>query len=153
MPATLRLLSAAGLAALLGLALPAVARADDDHETFTLVERATSDAVTDIGTKGDSVGDLLTFANRLYDEANATAVGSDNGWCIRTVVGKAWECTTTIMLPDGQIAIAGPYLDGRDSTMAVTGGTGRYGRARGEMKLHWRDAQGTAFDFVFALED
>ncbi|MFO1060310.1 MAG: allene oxide cyclase family protein [Dongiaceae bacterium] len=142
----------AGAAALL-LGLAAAGAAADEGRRFTVVERAVSDTVTDTGAKGDSVGDLLTFANQLYDEANATAVGSDNGWCIRTVVGKAWECTTTIMLPDGQIAIAGPYLDGRDSTMAVTGGTGRYGRARGEMKLHWRDAQGTAFDFVFALED
>jgi hypothetical protein len=141
---------AAGAAALL---TGATAAGAGEGKRFTVVERALSDTVTDTGAKGDSVGDLLTFANRLYDQANAAAVGSDNGWCIRTVVGKAWECTTTVMLPDGQIAIAGPYLDGLDSMMAVTGGTGRYSKARGEMKLHWRDPQGTAFDFVFALED
>jgi allene oxide cyclase len=56
-----------------------------------VVERATSDTVTDTGAKGDSVGDVLTFANEIYDEADTVKVGSDNGSCIRTVAGKAWE--------------------------------------------------------------
>ena len=153
MPATARLLSVAGLAALLGLALPAGARADDDHEKFTLVERAASDTVTDTGAKGDSVGDLLTFANELYDQANAKKVGSDNGWCIRTVAGKAWECGFTAMLEGGQITVEGPFYDGGDSVLAVTGGTGKYKKARGEMKLHARDAQGSAYDFAYDLKD
>ena len=34
-----------------------------------LVERATSDAVLDLGEKGDTVGDILTFANEIYDQA------------------------------------------------------------------------------------
>ena len=61
-------------------------------QTLTVVERATSDAVTDLGAAGDSVGDILTFHNDVYDAANAKVVGSNNGWCIRTAVGKAWEC-------------------------------------------------------------
>jgi hypothetical protein len=36
--------------------------------------------------------------------------------------------------------------------MAITGGTGRYRTARGEMRLHARNAQGTAYDFIFQLE-
>jgi hypothetical protein len=59
--------------------------------TLKLVERATTDAVTDLGEKDDSAGDLLTFANEIYDEGNANKLGDDNGWCIRTVPGKAWE--------------------------------------------------------------
>ena len=39
-------------------------------ENATYVERATTDAVTDLGAQGDSVGDLLTFANEIYDEHN-----------------------------------------------------------------------------------
>ena len=41
--------------------------------TLTLVERATTDAVTDLGAKDDSAGDLLTFANEIFDEGNAQA--------------------------------------------------------------------------------
>src|SRR5262245_4480558 len=76
-----------------------------DSTTLKLVERATTDAVTDLGATGDTPGDLLTFANEIYDEKNAEKVGSDNGWCIRTSAGKAWECFWTLFLADGQITV------------------------------------------------
>ncbi|QEX17344.1 hypothetical protein FRZ44_26420 [Hypericibacter terrae] len=134
------------LAALIGSSRPASAF---QTESATYVERATTDAVTDLGAKGDSVGDLLTFANEIYDEHNKKLVGHDNGWCIRTVVGAAWECYWTLELEDGQLSVAGPYLDAGDSVLAVTGGTGRYYGARGEMKLHARNAQGSEYDFMY----
>ena len=121
--------------------------------SVNLVERATSDAVLDLGEKGDTVGDILTFANQIYDEANKMKVGNDNGWCIRTVAGKAWECFWTTSLKDGQITVEGPYLDAGDSALAVTGGTGQYAGARGEMLLHARDAKGSEYDFKFNLKD
>jgi hypothetical protein len=81
----------------------------DSTTTIKVVERAVNDTVTDLGPEGDSVGDILTFANEVYDEANAEKVGSDNGYCIRTVVGAAWECNWTITLADGQIVVEGPF--------------------------------------------
>ena len=119
--------------------------------TLKLVEHATTDAVTDVGAKGDSAGDLLTFANPVYDASNEKQLGSDNGWCIRTAPGKAWECFWTLSLADGQITVEGPFLDAGDSVLAVTGGTGKYAGARGEMKLHARNAQGSEYDFVYTL--
>lgn len=121
-------------------------------ETIKLVERATTDAVTDTGAAGDSAGDLLTFANELYDEKNAKLVGSDNGWCIRTVAGTAWECSWVANLAQGQITVEGPFLDAGDSVLAITGGTGKYATARGEMKLHARDAKGSEYDFVYIVK-
>ena len=121
-------------------------------ETIKLVERATTDAVVDTGASGDSAGDLLTFANEIYDEQNAKLVGSDNGWCIRTAVGRAWECTWTLSLATGQITVQGPFLDAGDSVLAVTGGTGKYATTKGEMKLHARDAKGSEYDFVYVLK-
>jgi allene oxide cyclase len=118
-----------------------------------LVERATTDAVLDLGATGDSPGDVLTFGNEVYDAENKNKLGSDNGWCIRTVAGKAWECFWTLFLQDGQITVAGPFMDGADSLLAVTGGTGKYKNTRGEMSLHARDAQGTAYDFVYRLAE
>ena len=120
--------------------------------SFTLVERATSDAVTDTGAKDDSVGDILTFANEIYDEANKKVVGSNTGYCFRTAVGKSWECAWTNTLADGQINVAGPFLDGKDSVLAVTGGTGKYASSRGEMMLHARNVKGTEYDFKFVLK-
>ena len=121
--------------------------------SINLVERATTDVVADTGAKDDSAGDILTFANEVYDEANATKVGDDNGWCIRTVAGKAWECVATVSLTDGQLTVEGPFLDGKDSVWAVTGGTGKYMSTRGEMQLHARNAQGSEFDFKFNLTE
>ncbi|WP_151117282.1 allene oxide cyclase family protein [Hypericibacter adhaerens] len=142
----LGLLLSSATAGLLMVAHPAHAF---QTESATYVERATTDAVTDLGDKGDSVGDLLTFANEIYDEHNKNLLGHDNGWCIRTVVGKAWECFWTLTLADGQLSVAGPYFDAADSVLSVTGGTGRYYGARGEMKLHARNAQGTEYDFAY----
>jgi hypothetical protein len=116
-----------------------------------VVERATTDVVTDTGEEGDTVGDLLTFANAVFDEANEEEIGSDNGWCIRTAVGKAWECFWTLTLADGQITVAGPFLDSGDSVLTVTGGTGAYAGMSGEMTLHARNPEGSEYDFGYKL--
>ena len=61
--------------AIVVLSMAAVsAPANAGSMAVNLVERATSDAVIDTGDKGDSAGDLLTFANDLYYEANAAKV-------------------------------------------------------------------------------
>ena len=119
--------------------------------TLKVVERATTDAVTDLGAKDDSAGDLLTFANEVYDESNTKLLGTDSGWCIRTVAKKSWECFWTLSLADGQITVHGPFLDAGDSMLAVTGGTGKYAGARGEMALHARNPEGSEFDFTYKL--
>jgi allene oxide cyclase len=120
-------------------------------ERMQFVERALTDATLDLGAHGDSVGDLLTFANPVYDAANKTKLGSDQGYCVRVIVGKSWECFWTLLLKGGQITLEGPFYDEGDSMMAVTGGTGQYLGARGAMKLHARDAKGTAYDFTYDL--
>jgi hypothetical protein len=73
--------------------------------TIKVVERAVTDTITDTGAASDSNGDILTFANEVYDEANTNKLGADNGYCARTVVGSAWECLRTLSLTDGQITV------------------------------------------------
>lgn len=120
-------------------------------EKIQLVEHADTDATLDLGAKGDSVGDLLTFANPVYDAANKTQLGSDQGYCVRVIAGKSWECFWTLRLKEGQITLEGPFYDAGDSVMAVTGGTGKYVGAKGSMKLHSRDAKGSSYDLVYEL--
>src|SRR5690242_10072757 len=118
--------------------------------TITVVEHADSDTVTDTGEKGDTVGDVLTFANKVYDQDNKEIVGNDSGYCMRTIVGMLWECNWTIALKDGgTIVVEGPFYDTKDSVLAITGGTGDYADARGSMKLHARNDKGTEYDFVY----
>ena len=136
----------------LGLSAASAAADRDDRDTLTVVERATTDTVVDIGTPGDSIGDSLAFGNDIYNAANNRVVGRDEGFCVRTNPGLAWECTFTTILTRGSLTVQGPFYDDlRDSTFAVTGGTGRFRDARGDMTLHARNALGTEFDFVFRL--
>jgi allene oxide cyclase len=135
------------LAAAAALAsLPALAA-----EQIVVVERPAGETTVDLGAKGDSVGDLLVFSNKVYDPANKTQLGTDNGYCVRTVVGKSWECFWTLTLKGGQITVEGPFMDSGDSLLAVTGGTGKYAGARGSMKLHPRDPTPTAYDLTYDL--
>jgi allene oxide cyclase len=120
-------------------------------EQIVVVERPVDETTVDLGAKGDSVGDLLVFANKVYDAANKTQLGTDNGYCVRTIVGKSWECIWTLILKGGQITVEGPFMDSGDSLLAVTGGTGKYAGARGSMKLHPRDPTPTGYDFTYEL--
>ncbi len=118
-----------------------------------LVERATTDAVSvHAGGGADQAGDILTFSNNLFDASDTTKMGTDQGYCVRMVAGKSWECHFTVLVSGGQLSVDGPFLDAGDTAMAVTGGTGNYQGARGEMLLHARDAKGSAYDFAFSLK-
>jgi allene oxide cyclase len=119
-------------------------------ETFTVIEHATTDTVTDLGEKGDSIGDTLAFSNELYDAENANVVGTSQGACTRTAPGKSWECTWTNILEDGSIVVQGPFFDTGDSTLAITGGSGKYSDASGQMQLKAREG-GTEYEFTFEV--
>jgi hypothetical protein len=122
---------------------------DRHARKIVVVERATTDTPIDNVPAGDSIGDTLAFGNELFDKTNTTKVGTDQGSCVRTTVGVAFECTWTNSLKGGQITVEGPFLDAGDSVLAITGGTGKYRDARGTMQLHAIDA--TSFMFTFHI--
>ena len=116
-----------------------------------VIEHATTDSISNQGGgSGDAVGNILTFTNDVFDQSDSTKVGSDQGYCVRLVVGQSWECNWTTLLANGQITVEGPFFDSHDSVVAVTGGTGLYRNVRGEMELKSR-AGGTEYDFIFHL--
>jgi allene oxide cyclase len=150
-------LFAVGIVAVLVVAVTASAGSKEEwghhwgSKTITVIERATTDVTTDTGALGDSVGDVLTFANEEFDETDTEFVGTNQGYCIRVVVGKSSECNWTNFLPGGSITVEGPFKDKEDTVLAITGGTGRYRKARGEMKLIAVGTDGTRFKFVFHI--
>ncbi len=121
-------------------------------EQIKLVERPVGETTIDLTAKGDSIGDMLVFANGVFDAANKTQVGTDQGYCVRTIVGKSWECFWTLTLKAGQITVEGPFLDEGDSLLAVTGGNRQVCRRQGQseaasarcdahrLRLHLRSA-------------
>jgi allene oxide cyclase len=153
----LLLIGALSMAVFLGIAVAAMGRSTKEARpgaefTIHVIEHATTDAVTNpgVGGKADNVGDILTFANEVFDRTNSRHSGHDQGMCVRTVAGAAWECWWTTFLAGGQLSVEGPFYDARNSRLAVTGGTGAYRNARGWMQLKSR-AGGTEFDFVFHI--
>jgi hypothetical protein len=129
------------------------ASAKSEGNTIHVIEHATTDAVTNGDPNTDLAGNVLTFANDVFNESDSKKVGTDQGYCVRIVVGKTWECNWTTFLPGGQITVEGPFSDTGDTTVAITGGTGKYRDASGQMELKYHNVAGTAFDFVFHLSD
>ncbi len=120
-------------------------------ERITLVEHASNETTVDVGARGDSPGDLLVFANPVFDSANRAQLGADQGYCVRVVPGKSWECTWTLSLRNGMISCHGTFTDSGDSMLVISGGTGKYLGARGTVKVHSRDAKSTEYDFTYEL--
>ncbi|RKT88871.1 hypothetical protein SAMN05421805_107166 [Saccharopolyspora antimicrobica] len=97
-------------------------------------------ARTDVGDPGVSLGDEYVFSDQLRQAGRP--VGDDGGSCQVTHVDGAritTNCTLTLRLPDGQLTAQALGVRGEDALMAITGGTGAYRTARGE--LHATDIQ------------
>jgi len=120
-----------------------------------VVEHAITDTVQMFHPPKESLGDVLGFHNPVFNASNTRKVGMDNGFCIRTVAtGKTeWECAWTTLLPGGDLVVQGPFFDdGTNTTLAITGGTGKYTGAQGSMLLHATgNPVGSEFDFIFTL--
>lgn len=134
----------------------------NSSNTFTIhvVEHAITDTVGDADNgkpSPDALGNVLAFHNPVYDVADKKQVGVDNGQCTRTIADPhngVWECFWTVILADGQITVEGPYDDNTTDTMlAITGGTGAYSAAHGQMRLHARgNPIGSEYDFIYQVE-
>lgn len=157
MPKSLKLLPSLrlwGIVSIVGAAglIAAGPAAADTPQELKMVEHATTDAVTDTGEPGDSAGDILTFANEVFDADDKTKIGTDQGMCFRTMPGKSWECVWTLALEKGQLVVEGPFYDTGDSVLAITGGTGEFAGARGEMALSPIGTDGKAYSFTYKIK-
>jgi hypothetical protein len=155
---TARLRLSAIVAATAALALAALVAAPSyaktAHASGTTVH-VIEHAITDTEVPGaggkDVKGNILTFNNPVFDTTNKKQVGHDEGFCTRLQVKLGiWECLWTTFLKGGQITVQGPFYDSRNSELSITGGTGAYEGARGEMDLKSRNG-GKEYDFIFHL--
>ncbi|WP_426361938.1 allene oxide cyclase barrel-like domain-containing protein [Streptomyces sp. E-08] len=141
--------TATALAALLACA-PVVNAAASDNDSahakgkgriITLTGRLAQQSRFPVNPGGSPAqGDRTVFRSVLFDQ-KGTQVGETGGVCTTTRVedGGAEECVVTYTLPGGQLSVQGmvfgilipgppPSFDN-----AITGGTGKYSRARGSV--------------------
>lgn len=105
-----------------------------------LFERGAGDlAFIDLGAPGPGIGDRLVFSNPIFDTAGQQ-VGRDGAECVIVRIEanepperqQVVQCTISVLLADGQITVQG-LAQGTENYFAVTGGTGAYRKARGEV--------------------
>jgi hypothetical protein len=126
-------------------------RAHSAGATIHVVEHAITDTEIPTGGGKDVKGNILTFNNPVFDAADKKRIGHDEGFCTRIAPKQGiWECLWTTFLKAGQITVQGPFYDTRNSVLSITGGTGAYRSARGEMVLKSRNG-GKEYDFIFKL--
>ncbi len=97
----------------------------------------TSAKYTDNNTAGDSVGDQLTFKISVREsrKKHPRKLGRGTGSCDR-VEGRAWACTDDIAWTGGHVLSGWTMVDGQKVLrQKVTGGTGLFASASGEIKL------------------
>jgi hypothetical protein len=137
------------------LAMPGVtAAAQSGGSTVHVIEHAVTDTVVHSsggGAGSDNTGDTLTFHNKVFDSRDKKQVGHDQGFCVRISPAEGtYECVWTTFLAHGQLTVEGPFYDKKNSVLAITGGTGAYRSARGEMNLNSRHG-GKEYDFIFHI--
>lgn len=120
----------------------ASASADDDGK-IELVSKVVQEADVDVPPTGEfGLGDGFVFADDLFD--GSEKVGEDAGQC--TVVrldaiaqSGTVQCVATLSLPKGQITVQGliTFVGEEDPpfVLPITGGSGAYKTARGEIKV------------------
>ncbi|MFE4050288.1 hypothetical protein [Streptomyces sp. YIM B13518] len=93
----------------------------------------------DLGATGRSIGDQFVFSGDLSsaEGAGERLVGRIGGFCVITDLERnAGPCTSTAVLPEGQITIQGEQAGipvPAPVVNAITGGTGEFRKARGQV--------------------
>ncbi|MFF5860038.1 hypothetical protein ACFY8B_31215 [Streptomyces sp. NPDC012751] len=90
---------------------------------------------TDVGAPGLSVGDEFVYADKLFRDGEQ--VGEDGSSCQVTKLEGSkivTNCVLSVQLPEGQLTAQSLWIKGTDTVrMAITGGSGAYRGATGEL--------------------
>jgi hypothetical protein len=122
------------LAAVAGVgALAASASGSDkpgaEANTLRLEGEITAQRLVDNPPAGESAGDLAAITENL--SRGGTRIGELTGSCVLIRPPAGFQCSAIAELPGGDLALTANVGEGGASEGAITGGTGRYRRARG----------------------
>jgi hypothetical protein len=146
------------LALVVSLIGPAWSDSRYERTTLRLEDKASDDEghYIDVNVGGKAfprIGDyFVVSADSLYTKGTDEKVGTYSGDCLLTQFGPEAgpveaECDLTFQLPDGIVTAEGPlnFVEG-PGALAITGGTGMYKTAHGQIK-----PEDTATATVFVL--
>ena len=126
---------AAGVFSAVAMAVPHAAW--DQPRTLRFNALTTHQDLLDRGRRGLSVGDVLVSVGRLVG-LDGRLLGSFGTSCTVADLGRsaAYQCDGRDSLPGGQIVFAGETVPSKHvQVLAITGGTGDYSEARGQLTL------------------
>jgi hypothetical protein len=140
-----------------GAGSTASGRADKGQTIRVLAVFTEFDPNIDVGAPGFSLGDEVVFAGNLLQDGKQ--VGRVGVVCTFVSTANAdrveAQCPATAILPGGQITIQGVIVNrALNWTLPITGGSGRYDRARGQVVS--RDMSTPTqpqVELIFHLED
>jgi allene oxide cyclase len=107
-----------------------------------------------------TVGDYIVISgDPVYNPTRTTQVGVARGDCLfveSSATAQTLECDVTFDLARGLITVEGPITFSEEDfdpvqELAITGGTGAYRTARGELKIDLSDEEGFLFRFLLIL--
>jgi hypothetical protein len=125
-------------------------------QTFTLNAVQTADEFLDLGATGLTSGDQIIFATAVSRDGRSAGV--TGGSCTVTTLGPnntfTASCQATARLRGGLITTQAlvTFRNGLQPpfTLAITGGTGRYSGAGGEVEV--RQISDTTEDYIVRLD-
>jgi hypothetical protein len=124
---------------------------DDKRWTIRVTSITTEDGFVDLGDEGDSLGDQFVFSSKYLK--GGKEVGHDSVVCtITSLERQEAQCVATAWFHNGQITAQALINFSQDPpTIPITGGSGKYEGAEGE--LHVRPISETKEVLTFHLEN
>jgi hypothetical protein len=125
----------AGIAIAIASAAPGSAQ-QAGEQTIRLVERPGSESIVDNPPRGTrsnrriSAGDFSVQTAPVFDESNTTRLGTSHTTCVATRGGTlarvTFQCSGTVVLKQGTLALSFGGRPGDEVVVAITGGTGAF---------------------------
>jgi hypothetical protein len=112
---------------------------------LVVIAREVDFTIIDVGPQGDSPGDTIVFTDDLFDQAGRR-IGRDEARCTIMFRDDVLCDATFVLDGRGQLTIEGVGL-----TFAVTGGTGQFTKARGQMHETFLPTGEFKFGFILYL--
>jgi hypothetical protein len=136
---TKRLAVVLGVVVALGIGGAAYASSGDLSHPLTIrtVEKGGNQEFLTLNpTSGDATGNEFVISGPLFRPGTHQRIGSLRGYCVVTTkkfgIG---QCNFTASFSAGSVTVAGPinFTPGKTDVLAVTGGTGHFRNARGQV--------------------